>query len=524
MRRQQGRLGIFGILCVASLISLSATRALAGNVETLLMPGKVSNAHIKQEEKCGNCHDRTNKVTQTSLCLECHKDVAEDVRTRVNFHGRMLNAGVSECRACHTEHKGRDADITQLDAAQFNHALAQFPLEGAHASLDCAVCHKRGEAWRKATPSCVGCHKSDDAHQGQFTQSCGDCHSSLSWTGGKFDHSKTEFHLNGAHVAIACDACHVGGRYKPTPRTCVGCHATDDEHRGSRGPDCGKCHATKEWKSAKYDHLKETGYDLLGVHADIDCLACHKSGNYKDKVPQDCDGCHRADDAHARRFGPKCEDCHDNEHWHPVEYDHLKRHKFSLEGAHAKLECHTCHTGIAGEQKLATDCKGCHRSEDPHAGKVKGDCAACHGQSGWRADIIFDHDLTDFQLLGLHRVVSCVQCHNSLAFGKAPSTCSGCHAADDVHRNGLGDKCASCHSSNGWPLWVFDHAKDAHFPLLGAHAKLQCADCHREPPGTRKMSQECVVCHRKDDRHLGQYGGQCDRCHSNYSWKGARIQ
>jgi len=509
---------------MTSLISLGAGRAFAANVETLLMPGKVSKAHIKQEEKCGNCHDRTNKVTQTSLCLDCHKDVAEDLRTRANFHGRMQNAGVSECRSCHTEHKGRDADIAQLDPAQFNHALAQFPLEGAHAALDCAACHKRGEAWRKAASGCAGCHKSDDAHHGQFTQSCGDCHSSLSWTGGKFDHNKTEFRLNGAHVPVACDACHIGGRYKPTPKTCVGCHATDDEHRGSRGPDCGKCHTTKEWKTAKYDHFKETGYDLLGVHSDIDCLACHKSGNYKDKIPKDCDGCHRADDAHARRFGPKCEDCHDNERWHPVEYDHLKRHKFALEGAHAKLDCHTCHTGVATAQKLATDCKGCHRSEDPHAGKVKGDCAACHGQNSWRSDVSFDHDLTDFQLLGLHRVVSCVQCHSSLAFGKAPSRCVGCHASDDVHRNGLGDKCETCHSSNGWSLWVFDHAKDAHFPLLGAHAKLQCADCHKEPPGTRKMSQECVVCHRKDDRHLGQYGAQCDRCHSNYSWKGARIQ
>jgi hypothetical protein len=39
-----------------------------------------------------------------------------------------------------------------------------------------------------------------------------------------------------------------------------------------------------------------------------------------------------------------------------------------------------------------------------------------------------------------------------------------------------------------------------------------------------KMSQQCGSCHNKDDRHLGQYGAQCGRCHSAYSWKGARIQ
>ena len=505
------------------LISLLATQAHAGSVETLLMPGKVSKAHIKQEESCGNCHDRTNKVTQTSLCLDCHKDVAEDVRQHSNFHGRMPNAGTGECRACHSEHKGRDADITQLDQAQFDHALTQLPLEGAHASLDCSACHKRGEAWRKATPSCASCHKPDDAHRGQFTQSCGECHSSLSWTGGKFDHDKTEFKLTGAHLAVTCDACHVGGRYKLTPKSCIGCHATDDEHRGTRGSDCAKCHTTKEWKTAKYDHLKETGYALLGVHADIDCLACHRSGNYKDKIPKDCDGCHRADDSHARRFGPKCEDCHDNDKWHPVLYDHLKRHKFALEGAHAKLDCHTCHVTNAAA-KLPEDCEGCHRSENPHSEKVTGKCADCHGQNSWRADMKFDHDLSQFPLLGLHRVVSCVQCHTTQAFGDAPSTCNGCHAHDDVHNGGLGEKCDTCHSPNGWKLWQFDHARDAHFPLLGAHSKLICSDCHRQPPGTQKMSQECDSCHHQDDRHLGQYGVQCGRCHSTYSWKGARTQ
>ena len=76
---------------------------------------------------------------------------------------------------------------------------------------------------------------------------------------------------------------------------------------GSRGDDCAKVPVTKEWKTAKYDHLKETGYELLGVHAKIDCLACHRSGNYKDKIPKDCNGCHRADDTHAARFGAKCE-------------------------------------------------------------------------------------------------------------------------------------------------------------------------------------------------------------------------
>jgi len=506
-------------------ISLAAcSRSEAASVETLLMPGKVTRAHVKQEEGCSNCHDRSNARTQTSLCLDCHKKTASDINEHKGYHGRMPNAGVGECRACHTEHKGRDADIVQLNRAQFDHRLTDFELEGAHLALACDACHKSGEAWRKAPATCVGCHKADDVHRGQLTKSCGECHSSKTWAGGKFEHDKTDFKLAGAHESVACDACHVEGHYKQTPKTCVGCHATDDEHRGSRGPDCGKCHTIKEWKTAKFDHLKETHYALLGVHSDINCLACHRSGNYKEKIPKDCNGCHAADDTHAARFGAKCEACHDSEKWHPPPYDHAVEAKFPLVGAHAKTDCYACHTGVVAKQKLAKDCLGCHRSEDPHGGKLKGGCDACHGQSGWRSEIIFDHDLTEFPLLGLHRLDSCAQCHASLSFTGAPLKCVECHSHEDVHKGGLGKKCEACHSPNGWPLWAFDHAKDAHFPLLGAHAKLQCAACHHEPPGTRKTPKQCEACHHKDDRHLGQFGLQCDRCHTADSWKGARVQ
>ena len=498
--------------------------ASAASVETLLMPGKVSQAHVKQEEHCANCHDRSNTRTQSALCMDCHKDVAEDVRDHKGYHGRMTNAGVGECRACHSEHKGRAADIVQLSRAQFDHHFTDFPLDGAHAPLDCDACHKKGDKWRKAVAACGGCHKADDVHGAQFTQSCGECHDSASWSGGKFDHDKTQFRLSGAHPNVACDGCHVGGRYKPTPKVCVGCHATDDEHRGSRGEDCAKCHVTKEWKTAKYDHLKETGYQLLGVHDRIGCVACHSSGNYKDKIPKDCNGCHQADDTHAARFGPKCSDCHDNEHWQQQNYDHAKRHEFPLTGAHAKIDCYACHTAVVAAQKLPKDCAGCHRSEDPHGGKLKDACDKCHGQQDWRSGLTFDHDLTNFPLLGLHRVVSCAQCHATLAFNGAPATCGECHSHEDVHKGGLGNKCETCHSPNGWPLWAFDHGKQTHFALLGAHAKLQCAACHMQPPGTTKTSPVCASCHRKDDRHLGEYGEQCDRCHSVETWKNARIQ
>jgi hypothetical protein len=501
-----------------------ATGSHATSVETLLMPGKVAKAHAKLEEVCSNCHDRTNRVRQSELCLACHKPIAADVRSHTGYHGRMPNAAAGKCVGCHTEHQGRDGDIVRLDRTTFDHALTNFPLVGAHRTLDCLGCHKAGEAFRKAEPSCIACHKKDDYHGGQLGTKCAECHSNDNWTGGHFDHSKTKFSLTGAHQSVSCGGCHLGGQYKSAPKTCVGCHATDDVHHGERGSECGKCHATSDWKTAKFDHEKETGFALLGRHAKIDCVGCHRSGNFKDKIPKDCYGCHKADDSHAGRFGQKCNDCHDNLVWQPVKYDHLARTKFALVGVHAKLDCHTCHTANAAQQKLATDCIGCHRAANPHGLKFKTSCDSCHGQQDWHSEISFDHDLTSFPLLGLHNVVSCAQCHRTQAFSDAKARCIDCHKKDDVHKGGLGEKCDTCHSPNGWALWVFDHFKQTGFALSGAHGKLKCADCHRKPAGEVKISPDCISCHQKDDIHAGQFGRQCQRCHSTVTFKGGRAR
>lgn len=512
-----------GALSLAIAVA-AAGAAHAASVETLLMPGKVVEGHAKLEATCSNCHDKTDRSRQSALCLDCHKETAADVRDHHGYHGRMPNATAGKCVGCHTEHVGRDGDIVRLNRQAFDHALTEFPLAGAHRALDCAACHKQGEKWNKPETTCISCHKKDDFHDGQLGTKCADCHSNDSWTGGKFDHGKTEFALTGAHQSLSCGACHLGGKYKPTPKACVGCHATDDAHHGERGDDCNKCHVTSDWKTTRFDHEKETGFALVGHHGKIDCLACHRSGNYKDKIPKDCYGCHKADDSHAGRFGQKCNDCHSNDAWHPVQYDHLAKAKFELVGIHAKLDCHACHTGPVAQQKLGKDCVGCHQAASPHGEKFHTACDSCHGQQDWHRDILFDHDLTSFPLLGLHNVVSCAQCHRTQAFDGAGAGCVDCHRKDDVHKGGLGPKCDTCHSPNGWALWVFDHLKQTGFGLTGAHGKIKCVDCHVKPAGQVKLPKDCIGCHVKDDIHAGQFGRQCERCHSTVTFRGGRAR
>lgn len=496
----------------------------AANIEKVLMPGPLSSAHAKLEEDCTQCHDRTNRARQSQLCIDCHKPIAEDIRLKLGYHGREARFPASRCSACHNEHLGRDGDIVKLDRLAFNHSRTDFALTGAHMGAACVSCHKPGLAFRAAAMVCADCHKADDRHRGQLDRNCGECHNSATWAGARFDHGKTEFPLLEAHRAVRCDSCHLGGQYDGTPRSCVACHTPDDVHRGSRGETCAECHTQRSWRDARFDHQKETGFALLGRHSGLACAACHRSGKFDDELPRDCAGCHRAQDSHAARFGEKCNDCHGNERWRDTSFDHEKKAQFALTGAHTKLDCHSCHTAMKSKQTLGKDCNSCHRADDPHGGQLKAACDSCHSVEAWRQDIRFDHDLTDFPLLGMHALVTCAQCHRTKAFKGAPQDCADCHNGRDVHKGGLGRDCAKCHSPNAWNVWEFDHAQQTGFALIGQHGKLKCADCHRQPAGQVAMAQDCASCHRKDDRHLGQYGTQCQRCHTTVSFKGARIQ
>src|SRR6516225_4329717 len=119
---------------MATLLTLPWSTGRAASIEKLLMPGPVSAAHAKTEEKCEACHDKTSRERQSTLCLECHKDVAADLRAATGFHGRMRGAQSSQCQACHSEHHGREADIVGLSRTSFDHELTDFPLHGAHAT------------------------------------------------------------------------------------------------------------------------------------------------------------------------------------------------------------------------------------------------------------------------------------------------------------------------------------------------------------------------------------------------------
>jgi len=537
-----------------------------------LQTGTGFHGRIKDRQSCGSCHtdhkgraakvvildekkfdhDQTNfalKDSHTKIeCAKCHVSTPGAPRMKYRDAGKT-------CYACHRKddegkggHKGTLGDkceqchtIKKWKDTFFDHDKTHFPLRNAHADpkVECKDCHANNHF--KNTPvDCYSCHKKDDddpkkhAHHGRYGAKCESCHTDQDWKTLKFDHDRdTKYPLRYKHhdPKVKCDDCHTGNNlYKDKLKTdCIACHKKDDKHKGSEGDKCEKCHSEKGWKvTHDFDHDK-TKFPLRGMHADpkVKCEDCHKTKVYTE-VPKTCYGCHKADDddpkkhAHHGRYGEKCETCHTDKDWKTLRFDHDRDTRYALLGKHRTTKCDDCHTGNnLYKDKTPATCIGCHRKDDKHKGKEGDRCEDCHVEQDWKTTKAkFDHDLTTFPLLGKHKKVDCAKCHTSLAFTDAKTACVACHQKDDQHRGRLGSVCEDCHNAVSWKRWDFNHDTRTHFKLDGAHAKIDCYACHRQPvQGRALLPMNCVACHENDDAHNGNFGKQCERCHITRDWK-----
>jgi hypothetical protein len=491
--------------------------AMAANFEKLVMPGRVIAGHAEFESNCGACHDADSEQARPLLCIACHEGIGADRRDGTGFHGKSPAAQGNDCTICHTEHEGRDADIVELDAGLFDHGLTDFSLAGAHLSSTCGNCHVPDAPMRDAPEDCGACHSKDDPHEGRLGSDCSDCHSQSSWLDAVFDHELTGYTLAGGHSDVACGDCHQRNRFDQTSRACVDCHAVDDVHEGGRGDACGNCHTPDGWRGAGFDHARTTGFALADGHGGLECGDCHRREDQRDDFSAGCVACHAADDVHQGRLGANCGSCHDAATWSRSSFDHGST-GFALVAAHAELNGTSCHKSGA-DQTLSNSCHSCHALVEVHGGQLAGECSACHSQASWTNAVRFDHDLSDFPLLGLHAAVACGACHSDATFRDTPRDCGSCHLDDDPHEGTLGMECANCHSSNGWQATAFDHDTDTDFPLNGAHAPLACDACHANPASVGAGAPSaCGACHRPDDVHDGQFGADCGSCHTTSSF------
>jgi hypothetical protein len=327
---------------------------------------------------------------------------------------------------------------------------------------------------------------------------------------------------------------------------------------------------------------------LSAAHGDLEgirsCTRCHRlrqSGTDADR----CLECHKlvastitaGEGYHGRLVDRECDTCH-KEHFgvefplvrlDSLAFEHGEQVGYPLRGEHAPVGCRSCHRAELVSDRavieakgsalgrtfmgLPTTCAACHNPDSPHGDQFDGQaCVDCHDEGGWSGADGFDHDETAYPLTGLHRDVTCNECHRPLPgtamedalqyAGVRADRCTACH--EDEHSGSMPGRCESCHSTSGWQRVdrgrvesSFDH-RGTGFLLEGAHAAAPCASCHRSPPADSAVRirfkpgtagdaypspvvGSCLACHQ--DQHDGAFldrpeQGTCDDCHGQVAW------
>lgn len=380
--------------------------------------------------------------------------------------------------------------------------------------------------------------------------------------------------LSDAHAELEglsnCTKCHDIGNQVPDNK-CLDCHdeisTLIDLKRGYHASEevqnktCVDCHSEHHGRKfdalrfddESFDHLL-TGYELKGAHDRIDCRECHKPDFIEDPdlkkrndtylgMEHECLACH--DDYHQETLDNDCAKCHGFEEFRPAEFFDHDDAKFKLTGAHQDVDCIKCHKETVRNGKEFQEfvgmpfakCTDCH--EDVHNGKFGNNCLECHNENSWKDLTLntskFDHNKTDYPLVGLHVGVDCKECHKTGSYTDPINFryCSTCHS--DYHdreftsTNPRSD-CKDCHLVEEpftYTLYGIEEHQESEFKLEGAHLATPCFDCHlndEEKWTFRNIGLACVDCH--DNIHKGKISQEfmpendCNRCHNADSWEG----
>lgn len=480
-----------------------------------ISPGDLTSAHSKFEgiSNCTKCHILGKQVVNTK-CLDCHTEIRDNINSGRGYHSSADVKG-KNCWTCHSEHHGRNFRIINFNKDKFDHNKTLFQLTGKHSKTDCFKCHqtkfikissvsKSKNTFLGMDLKCISCH--EDVHLNTLGNDCQSCHNlEVFKPAPKFIHDNSSYKLTGAHSTVECIKCHIkenrnGKAFQKFKGiafiSCVNCHK--DVHIGKLGPDCKSCHVTSSFKNInkqEFDHNK-TNYPLVGKHRAVSCQSCHKNNLQSKPKYQKCIDCHT--DFHKGEFVINqllidCNMCHTLDGYRPSLYTNEKHNKtkFELTGSHLAVSCQNCHFTNNKDwhfRNIGINCIDCHKNVHGNELKPKvmqnNNCIACHQTDSWFT-IKYDHNLTDFKLLGKHISVSCGKCHhskeltnNNYKFASLKSECVTCHK--DIHFGQFMDSaCEKCHGFNDWKRVNFDHNKTK-FSLDITHVKIVCGGCHKK--------------------------------------------
>jgi hypothetical protein len=373
--------------------------------------------------------------------------------------------------------------------------------------------------------------------------------------------------LTNAHAKLEgisnCTKCHVLGEQVQSSK-CLDCHTEIkkliNENRGYhstgevKGKDCWSCHSEHHGRNFRivnfnrkeFDHSK-AGFQLTGKHSEIKCEDCHKQlyiqmhevisrKNTLLGLNQSCKSCH--EDVHKGKLGDECGSCHNTTNFNKIEnFDHSKA-AFKLTGKHVNVACVKCHPNESIDGKLTpklkgiafASCENCHK--DVHKGKFGNDCQSCHVTSGFHVinQKAFDHNKTNYPLVGKHQSVNCAKCHgNDLNSKPRHQNCVDCHS--DYHNGEFTFEakvkdCSKCHTVNGFEPSTFTIAEhnQIDFKLTGSHLAVPCKSCHYKVDKWhfRQIGEKCIDCHKNvhgsEITEKYMQNNNCSGCHLTENW------
>lgn len=228
-------------------------------------PGTLSKAHAFLDHNCNACHTPV-KGAEATNCIVCHANDDNILqRQPTAFH-----ADVGNCKECHSEHRGRHAEMSVMDhnslAIVGRKQLEQSATVGSESAALLAWLKEAGVSSssnsstkntsdkvssifvhpkltaNERTLNCASCHQNDDRHFGLFGNNCSSCHEATRWNLPEFRHPSA--------ASTDCAQCH------QAPPSHYMMHFKMISARVARKPlakvsECYTCHQTTSWPDIK---------------------------------------------------------------------------------------------------------------------------------------------------------------------------------------------------------------------------------------------------------------------------------
>ena len=284
--------------------------------------------------------------------------------------------------------------------------------------------------------------------------------------GGGFDHAATAFPLMGSHEQVRCEACHIKGIFKSTPKACASCHVVGNQRDAVAMSAkhipitlaCDACHNVSSFSAVQFNHsMVQPGF----------CAVCHDgtrakglSANHIPTSGLSCDQCHSSSSfipvrqfPHAILNGDltNCATCHDGRIAKGMAVNHLPRSN--------PAQCGSCHINstLTGFTSFAG-------GQVDHGGLTSA-CADCHGPSitgasfaGISSIVVMPATSPAGPSSHIPSSTACESCHlGSLPVGLMAANSShmapGSGFATPAPSNaqihaGVTSGCSSCHEAN----------------------------------------------------------------------------